>query len=64
MKLEEQLSTMKRLILEEQSSSWVNKIKNGLRQAKKERDVNALWDEIADALKKHGVDVSDLERGT
>lgn len=64
MKLEEQLSTMKRLILQEQSDSWVNKIKNGLRQAKEERKVNALWDEIADALKKHNVDVSDLERGT
>ena len=64
MKLTEQLKTMKRLILEEQSDSWVDKIKNGLRQAKKEHKVNALWDEIADALKKHGVDVSDLERGT
>ena len=53
MKLEEQLSTMKRLILEEQSSSWVNKIKSGLRQAKEERDVNALWDEIVGCYLKN-----------
>ena len=64
MKLDEQLKKMKTLLNEDKKDSWVKTIKRGLKQAKESRDVNSLWDEIADALKKHGVDVSDLERGT
>jgi|3_EtaG_2_1085321.scaffolds.fasta_scaffold20195_5 DNA repair ATPase RecN len=64
MKLEEQLKKMKSLLNENKKDSWVKTIKRGLQQAKDVRDVNSLWDEIADALEKHGVDVSDLERGT
>ena len=64
MKLEEQLKKMKSLLNENKKDSWVKTIKRGLQQAKDVRDVNSLWDEIADALEKHGVDVSDLERST